>query len=479
MSTGETTVRNVVFIHTDQQRFDTLGCTGCPVAQTPNLDKLAAGGVNFLRHFVTSPVCSPSRGSMFTGKLLTEHGLWRNGCALPEDNVTLPQAMADAGLQTAHFGKLHLYPIIRRVAPHPPYGFDVCEVAEGDQQLLDDDYFRWLRMEHPGVFVEYLQETYREQHAQGFTSSIPEPCHLSTWVTDRAVDWLQNRRDPRRGFFLSVGYFDPHHAFNPCEPYASRFDGVEVPAPRFRDGAIDSKPAHYRSRFTEVRDHTGDRDAIERTTRAYHAMVAHVDFCVGRLVAALEKTGLWGQTAVVFTSDHGELLGNHGMLWKGPFMLDDLLRVPFIVGGMGGHGVSGAPGRRVEGLSSSIDLMPTMLKLVGAPIPDGCRGVALLDDAPGMGDGTRRDHVLAEWEHDVPAESDSLRCIRTPRWKLVRYNRAPEVGELYDLENDPDEFENRFADPSLRGVQSELCERLESEYDEISFRPATPYLGGW
>jgi arylsulfatase A-like enzyme len=466
--------RNVVLLMTDQQHYRTLGCHGAAEARTPNLDRLAAGGIDFRQHIVTNPVCAPSRASLMTGKYITEHGLWANGVRLPEaGNVTLPQALGAAGFQTAHFGKLHLVPIINRTEKHPPYGFEVCEVSEGDQQLLDDEHFRWLRREDPDLFVRYVNEMFQKGHADGYKSLLPEERHLSTYVTDRAVDWLARRRRRDRPFFLSVGTFDPHHAFNPCEPYASMYDDIDVEPPAWRDDSLAARPAAYRRHFEGCKAVTRDPARITAVRRAYHAMVAHIDACVGRLVRALEQEGLARDTVVIFTSDHGELLGNHGLLWKGPYLLDDLMRVPMIVAPLAGRGGMGIA---CDEVTSGVDLMATVLALAGAaggPVESGRRMVDadlnLLPDGP-------RGYALAEWEHPKAADNSSLRMIRTREHKLVLYNGSTE-GELYDLSADPQEFTNRWSDPAYAAVRRRLIDQLAAVY--LASRPRTPFEGAW
>lgn len=469
--------RNVLLILTDQQRFDTLGCNGSAVARTPNVDRLAATGLNFQNHFVANPVCGPSRASIMTGKHITEHGLWANGCRLPAHQQTLPQVMAGHGFHTAHFGKFHLEPIIPRIRPHAPYGFDVCEVAEGDQQLIDDDYFRWLRTQHPDLFVAYLDEMYSKGHANAYTSIMPEEHHLSTWVTGRANDWLRHRRPADKPFLLSVGYFDPHHAFNPCEPYASAFADADVPQPRFDEAALDAKPAQYRQRFKTVRGTTRDAEKMTAVSRAYHAMCAHLDKCVGDLLTTLEEQGLAEDTVVIFSSDHGELLGEQGLLWKGPFLLDDLLRVPLIVN------VPGAPlrpegGETVTSLTSAVDLLASVQAGGGVSTDRITRasGRPMFDHDFNLHPDGERDHVLAEWEAPNDGSSSSLRCIRTATHKLVHYNRSDE-GELYDLHDDPGEMHNCYDAPGSAAVRDGLFSQLSDHY--LSRCPDTRCEGGW
>ncbi len=465
-------LRNVILIMTDQQHYKTMGCTGEKAARTPNLDRLAADGLVFTNHFVTNPVCSPSRASIMTGKYITQHGLWCNGVALPEAQQTLAQAMSEGGRQTAHFGKLHLHPIIRRTQPHPPYGFQVCEVGEGDQQLIDDDYFRWLRSEHPDTFVQYLTEMFVEGHAKAYTSKLPEEMHLSTWLTRRSIDWLKHRRDPERPFFLSLGFFDPHHAFNPCEPYAGRHLDSPVSNPVFEEGAIEKKPSHYHSHYNHCRKITRDPSRIMPIRRSVLAMMEHIDTCVGQLLETLREEGLEGETAVVFTSDHGELAGNHGLLWKGPYLLDDLMRVPLIVN-VPGRSLGGC---RIQGLTSGVDLMQTLCRMVDVQNDNTQSGRAFLDHDLNLFPEGERDCVLAEWESAGNSATASLRMVRTKESKMVYYNNSEE-GELYDLIADPLEMNNLYNQPEAADRQRQMLEMLQQEY--FRRRPPIQFHGGW
>lgn len=461
---------NIVLITSDQQRYDTLGCTGCLVAQTPNLDALAARGTLFHQHFVTNPVCSPSRGSFMTGLYPNESGLWANGCALPEDRPTLASTLRGAGYQTAHVGKLHLVPILNRVAPHPAYGFDTHEVGEGDQMYVHDDHWNDLRTTDPMAYVDFMHEAYEHGHAKGYTSKLPESLHHSSWVTRRSLDWLEKTRDARRPFFLNVGYFDPHHAFNPIEPWASRFADVDVPEPFHDPLVIHERPACYRGNYAFGRFALKDADARRAVLRAYHAMISHLDHCVGQLLAGLKRHDLLDNTVVVFTSDHGEMLGHHGMLHKGPFFLDDLMRVPLIVA------APGAEPAESDRLTSMIDLMRTFTEWAGChcPSPHG-KPLQSLDNRLLPEDS--HEAVFAQWENPAVDSPDrSIRMVRTDRHKLVTY-ADPDVGELYDLHEDPRETRNRFGDPDCRDTRNDLTNRINSCLHHA--RPETPAIIGW
>ncbi len=456
---------NIVLITSDQQLYRSLGVTGSAVAKTPNLDRLASQGLLFRKHFVTNPVCSPSRGSFMTGLYPCESGLWDNGCALPQDRPTLASALG-AGYQTAHVGKLHLVPILPRVGPHPAYGFDHIEVGEGDQMYPCDDHMNYVRQADPIGYVEIMTEAYEQGHGKAFTSKVPEAFHHSTWTTDRAIDWLDNSRTSDKPFFLNVGYFDPHHAFNPIEPWASMFDDAELELPEHDPAAIDKRPRHYRGPYEGAQKNFRTPGRLEGITKAFHAMMAHLDHCLGRLLATLDDIE---NTVVVFSSDHGEFLGNHGMLHKGPYMLDSLMHVPAIV-----RTPSGRTGT-VDGLTSMIDLMRTFTHLAAVENPSP-HGLPMVDrDGTPTPEGTH-EAVFAQWERGDNVPESSQRMIRTEHHKLIKY-ADENIGEFYDYEDDPTEQANLYYDPTHAELRAELTERLAPQL--AMTRPDVPNTPGW
>ena len=461
---------NILFILTDQQRYDTLACNGASFAKTPNLDRLAKSGASFHQHVVANPVCSPSRASIWTGQAPSAHGLWANGGALDSSAETIASHLTTHGYQTAHFGKMHLVPILNRVDAHPAFGFQKIEVAEGDQQYPPDDaYFNWLRAREPMRFAELLEELYTKGQADGYASRLPRPLHQSEWTTDRASDWLQNERDENHPFFLSVGFFDPHHAFNPVREFWDLFEETNFP-PAARDQEWDSlRPEQYATRRQGLAKFFSDPAKLQATIRAYHAMVAHVDACIGRLLDALKTTGLDNQTLIVFSSDHGELLGDHGMLWKGPFLLDSLMRVPLI---MAGPGIPA--GHRFDAPTSSLDFFPTFARLAGADTPH-LPGRSLLRK-----DGTLEppdpDRLCyAEWDAPGDGPASCLRMLRSGRDKIIINPLRPEIGEYYDLISDPHECRNRWnaVDPRQQELRNEILTLWHRPH------PDTPVIEGW
>lgn len=445
--------KNIILIMTDQQHFDSLGAHGTSEARTPNIDRLAKGGLLFKNHFVTNPVCSPSRGSIMTGKHISEHGLWANGCTLPEENVTIPQALKSAGYTTAHFGKLHLTNILGREEVHPSYGFDVCEVSEGDQHLTDDVWGAWLKENNPQLHAAYFKQEEEMPHQAGYKNVLDEAHHLSTFITDRSVSWLKGAAAKTNPFFLSVGYFDPHHHFNPCDPYYSEFEDTPMSEPKYNPESKETRPDHIKGRVGE----TVKKEEITKMRRAFHAMVSHIDACVGRIVSVLEKEGMADDTVILFTSDHGDMLGNHNIYFKGPMMFDDLLRVPFIVSGGGLQ--SGA----FDELTSGVDILPTICSIADAPIPDLVSGKTIVTGEGELFPEGKRNHIIAEWDNNSGGADDSVRCIRTDSKKLVYYP-GKDFGELYNLKEDPEEFYNRYNDPAYKNDLLEMKEKLLAEY---------------
>jgi arylsulfatase A-like enzyme len=396
-----------------------------------------------------------------------------NGCSLPQSQTTIPTMLKAGGYQSAHFGKLHLVPIISRTETSPSYGFDTCEVSEGDQQLIDDAHFRWLRKKHPDTFLSYFQEMWREGHADGYTSKIPEEQHLSSWTTSRALEWLEKGRDREKPFFLQVSFFDPHHAFNPCEPYASMFENVDVGEPVFNEQSMATRPQHYRDSYSTWKEITSDKARIKKIRQSYHAMVAHIDVCVGRLIDELRKQRLADDTIIMFTSDHGEMLGNHGLLYKGPFMLDDLLHVPLIAGIADGT----ERNIRTAQLSSAVDFFATFANIAGITDAPSNSGNAFLNADLSLAPEGKRDFILAEWEDlDARHQTSGLRCIRTERSKLITY-KDPSVGEFYDLQSDPNEFINHFWNSNHSAEKKHLHSLLQTCYP--AKRAPTPVEAQW
>jgi arylsulfatase A-like enzyme len=462
--------KNIIFFLTDQQHFCTIQENGCPEAKTPNIDRLAREGINFQNHFVANPVCSPSRGAIWTGRYPSENGLYSNGCTLPETEITLPMVLKEHGYATGHVGKLHLEPTMTHGTTHRTYGFDHCLIAEGDQYLTHDDYNMWLREKDPQAFFNYYHQMAEEGHAKAYVANIPEELSMNAWVTDQSIGWMKAKATADQPFFLSMGYFDPHHAWNPCEPYASRFAFEQVSPPTYDAEDIRKKPSLW-----EEWGPARDPFTISSIIRSYHAMIAHLDDCLGRLIEALEQSGQLENTIIIFSSDHGEFLGNHGRLFKGPYLCDDLLRVPMIIwDGAGRNSVKG----KTDTLTSSLDLFPTFLSLAGIRDLTPSRASRMVDTDLNIAPDGDRQFAISEWRmHPCSGKvTDDILSIRTKMERYVWYANTQEE-EYYLHAKDPYELDNRAGDPQTEDQCRQLAELLNQHAPNRGDwpRPAAPW----
>lgn len=496
---------NVLCIITDQQRADHLSCSGNPVLRTPNMDRIAQEGVRFSRAYVNCPLCMPSRATLFTGETPRGHRVRTNGIPLDPCIPTMPQALADAGYRTHSVGKLHMrcYQNVRGLSleqhdpnvhaensglwmngqisrlPQPYYGLQTAEFTGGHGHGVFGDYLNWLRREHPGAVALASKACARVPPTgadQSWKSALPAELHHSTWVADRTIAFLQEAAQRDQPFFLWCSFPDPHHPYCPPAPYDSMYAPEDVPPPTRRPGELDDLAPFFRQIYERDVQVSG-RGAATRMSDEHmreiiahtYGMVALIDENVGRILDTVDEAGLRENTIVMFMSDHGDMLGDHWLLNKGPFHFEGLLRVPFMwrwPGHFREHTTVDTP-------VSLLDFAPTVLDLCGVPVPEGAvppepEAPQMLAPWPGrslapqlmQAEAAGRDAVLIENDEDYLGLR--LRTIVTDRYKLTVYAGQP-FGELFDLQDDPGELWNRYHDPEYRAVREELRARLLDE----------------
>ncbi|MBI4204171.1 MAG: sulfatase-like hydrolase/transferase [Betaproteobacteria bacterium] len=485
---------NILLITSDQQRADCFGFENRHI-RTPHIDRLAREGTRFSACITPNLVCQPSRASILTGLLPLTHGVWDNGVDLDPriGEQGFAGTLARAGYQTAFIGKAHFAtkatfrptgtPECRssgeKFGPRwfgPYMGFQHVELAvlghfENPCPLerpLIGHYERWLYTRAPEEEVERL---YRESlapltgAAQTWHSALPAAWHSSEWIGDRAIEWLR-QRDAAQPFCLWVSFPDPHQPFDCPAPWNFMYDSKDVPLPVHRVRDLDRRPWWHRASL-EGKPQLGDAallnvrakmsripdqsDAqLAAMTANYYGMVSLIDHNVGRIVTALSDLGLARETLVVFTADHGEMLGNHGMYLKGPWPYEDLLRVGLVVAGP-----DVVAGRIVDEPVSTLDLAPTFYDYARVSAPYELQGRSLKSLLEG---GTEtRDVAYSEW-HVHPSRCGvalKLRTVRTRTHKCT-FELDSGAGELYDLVNDPQEMRNLFDDPGYARVRAEL-----------------------
>lgn len=494
------TQKNILILHTDQQRYDSLGSNGNPFARTPNLDALAADATCFTRHIAASPICMPSRASLMTGLYPPGHNVYTNGVALNRQEYTIanpapqwleteippvPPTLADvfarAGYDTVAFGKLHLTPHLAPTScgyPEtyalwhsgelsewrgPYYGFRQVELTlgHGGQVFETGHYALWLQREHPEAHQQlaaHSKQAARPVAGLADLYSLPAPEALlpSAWLAERFAAYLEAR--PLRPFFAFIGFPDPHHPFTPSQQALAEFEGMPVQEPRDADGqGLPAAP--LRDRFGTDISHLSPEDK-RQIIRYTYAMVAQIDRAVGRILEALKAHHLYEDTIILFTSDHGDFLGDHGRLRKGEVGSHALLHVPCILR---------APGAQlppqVSAPMSNADILPTLAALAGVEAPAWVHG-------KDMGRVIRQGevhHVFAFCADGNPAHVNYT--VYDPHYRMTYYPYNEYV-ELFDHREDPAETNNlAMSQPrTVLRLMSVLQERMLHYHNPILSR---------
>ena len=481
---------NILVIITDQQRQDHLGCYGNPVVRTPQLDQLAEQGIRFDRHYVNNPLCMPGRATLFTGMTPRAHTVRTNGINLPRCLPVLPEILKSNGYQTHLVGKLHLDSyeskvngLRREIDNHHDFqtgrevwGFETGEMSLYHGTHVKGAYQSWLSHKlngNPSPWQNHLNNIgYGAE--QCIYTEITEELHHSSWIAERTIHFLKNR-DKTRPFFLWCSFPDPHHPYCPPKKYADIYQPKTIPLPVRRIGELDDLSPHFRLAYEGTQQFAGRalnmpskmsdiqyREVIALT----YGMITLIDVNVGRILRALHDSTLEDNTLVIFTSDHGDMMGDHWLCNKGPFHFEGLLKVPFIVRWPGTH----KPGSIVSSLTSHLDFLLTILDIAEISYPEG--NVPDPPEAPFQrpplvgksmkplltGEATKiHDAVLIENDEDYIGSN--LRTVITNRYKLTCYS-GHDFGELFDLQNDPHELRNLWNVPEHENLKLEMKARL-------------------
>ena len=459
---------NVLWICTDQQRADSLGCYGNSFVRTPNIDGLAEKGVLFESAFAQSPVCTPSRSSFLSGRYPRTTRCRQNGQSIPDSEVLVTRLLADAGYSCGLSGKLHLSCCNPKHCKNTERrindGYHIFNWSHDAHDFWPtNEYFHWLK--EKGVKFE----TKPLPDCSFVLDGMPAEHHQTTWCAERAIRFIEGCASHDKPWLFSLNIFDPHAPFDPPREYLERYLKIldEIPLPNYRDGELDSKSELQRleHQYSLNSGSIGKYTVPAMTERdhrliraAYWAMANLIDVQVGRLMEALQKTGQLENTIVIFMSDHGELLGDHGMYYKGPIFYDPSVRVPLIIS----RPVAIPEGVRSEALVELVDLPQTLLDFAGLAHHPGMQGVSLKPLLTGEADlNTHKEDVYCEYYNALPWNNPHAygTMIRDGRYKLIRYH-GPADGELYDLEKDPGETVNLYRDPAYGDIRLRMYERM-------------------
>lgn len=460
---------NILFLMTDQQRWDAMGCSGDWV-ETPNLDRIASKGVRFTNCVTTSPVCIPTRLSLATGLYPHNTGVWDNmNHQMPPERPTWMQAVQDAGYRTSLFGKTHLHPhsgdLREREGLMNAYGLDDVNEIGGPRASAKVLSHMTVEWETKGLW-----DTYRADYRERFStkpylvrpSTLGLENYADIYVGQQAKQYLQNynREEP---WCCWVSFGGPHEPWDTPEPYASMYDPEEMP-PAIPRQPTGDRPHGHLDRLMERLNPTFEPGEIGRLRANYAGNVTLIDAQIGEILDAIERRGELENTVIVHTSDHGEMNGDHGLIYKSNF-LNGAVRIPLLVRTPKASGLETPPtGTICESPVEWIDIGPTLVELAGGELAHRQFGKSLcrvLADT----EATHRDFAISEIQGEI--------MLLNREWKAA-VNADGEVYLLFDVQNDPDETHNLAGKPEVADVETalrlQILERLVQTQLKEPFR---------
>ncbi len=432
---------NILLITTDQQRHDTCGPDAPPFMRTPHFDHLTREGVRFRRAYADCPICVPSRVTIMSGRTIYSHGMTHFGDtrSVLENDDSLPNCLNRLGYHTIAVGKMHFSPQRSR------HGFQ--------EMIIPDDYYRWMRTTgHP---YQPMRHGLGQNELYPGMATVPESLTLTSWTAEQCVQYIRERRDPNRPFFMWCSFSKPHPPLDPPEPYYSMYRDCDIPEPVFGDWSDDGRAPEQFKRNRQLQSYDMVPPQIIREARAaYYGLITQNDYNMGWVFAALQDRGLFNETLILYTSDHGEYLGDHhsgGKLhWHEPSA-----HVPFAMR-LPRSWEPRLHGTTSDALVTLADILPTVVRAAGGEPPEAADGQDLV--------------AVARGEHPAPRDALFGACgsgdpikhyyaITDGRWKYIHYTEGP-CEQLFDLQNDPRELTNLAEHPEHVDVRHRLRDRL-------------------
>ncbi len=514
---------NFLFIITDQHRADHLGCYGNPIINTPNIDAIAGQGTRWENFYVANPICMPNRASIMTGRMCSAHGARHNGIPLSKDHTTFVELLRDASYRTALIGKSHLQsftglpatntfkavPGLHAPSPHlrdaykhnrhskdydlevvprwdTPlaermdghfYGFEHVEVAADHGDAASGDYLLWARQQHAD-FDSLVGKTNalgdnRINAPQAWRTAVPEELYSTSWIADRSAAWLREQAQSDEPFFLQMSFPDPHHPFTPPGRYWDMYHPADMTLPAsFGKGTLPPIQAMQQAldKGTDPRDNQNPfavtADEAKSIIALTFGMISMIDDAIGRVMKQLHDSGLADNTVVIFTSDHGDYMGDHGLMLKLLLHYQGLIKVPFIW-----YDPQRTSTTVVNtDLGSSIDISTSILARAGIQAYNGIQGRNLLGSKSPSAIIVEEDSQRTMIGFDKPQR---VRTVVTDRYRMS-LREGEDWHELYDLANDPHELNNVYQDESLREVRAELTTTMLQRMIELQDRAPLP-----
>jgi arylsulfatase A-like enzyme len=479
---------NIVFIMADQLGAKFLNCYGGGVDSTPVLDQLASRGTLFSRCYATHPMCAPNRATMLTGRSAEVHGVVKNNLVLQPDQLTYTQILQRNGYRTGGFGKFHHDPMhLPPPANYQHLGFDETVITE-DPKL--GAWLDWIKQDHPEYYETALAVSWPMPWASSYGSQqenllpqinaarekilnpiiqqsswgvmhpspLPKELHQTTFITDRTLDFIKRHQAEHADhpFFTFVSYVDPHDPYDPPAPYDRMFSPEDMSEPILPEkDPLPIKVLEDSRDFNGFRSISTDIEAIRKLRALYHGSIRFIDDQIGRLVEFLKENSLIENTIIIFTTDHGDMMGDHGLITKGVKHYDAGIRCPLIVSGAGI-----TPGV-VDRLVCSLDFFPTLCDWAGAETRPPLEGLSFAPDCAGQNAENTRPAVTVQAQNE-PNGGQALSLITEDGWRLTQYDH-PSQAELFNLTNDPDERTNLYGQPEHEVRRRELQKMLTCE----------------
>lgn len=460
---------NYVWICTDQQRYDTIEALGNTHIRTPNLNRLMGEGVTFTRAYAQSPLCTPSRAAFLTGRYPKSTRSSINGNAIfSRDETLVTKILNDNGYTCGLVGKLHLTAAYNRREARTDDGYSYFQWSHMPIDNWEpgiNNYQDWLREKGVDWSKEYESPCAVWPPVKGYPlperiKGMKDENHQTTWCVEKAIEFMDGCEGP---WCVSINMYAPHPPFDPPQEYKDRLRIEDMPLPLYKEGELDNKPPCQKDCYLNgsqngmVRDTATMTDMEKReVTRDYYALIEHVDTNVGRLLDYLDKNNLRENTVVIFMSDHGEMLGDHGIYWKGGYFYEGLIHVPLIMS---------CPGLikqnvKADALVELADIAPTILELAGIPVPPFMQSKSFAGILTGEKPADRhKDAVYAEYYYSASMLHEVYATMYFDgRYKMIAHHGS-DISELYDIENDPNEFENLWNKPGMEAFQASMLKK--------------------
>ncbi len=477
---------NILWITSDQQHYSTIGCMDSRI-HTPNLDRLSNEGTTFTRAYCPNPTCTPTRASLITGQYPSQHGAWTLGTKLPESAKTIGEYLGNESYKTALIGKAHFQPTksteeysslesmpllqdldFWRSFEDEFYGFQRVELARNhtNEFLVGQHYALWMEEKGYDNWREYfLGPTGTMDPEERYNWKIPEEIHYDAWIAERTNALIEEYREEEKPFFIWSSFFDPHPDYFAPSPWDTMYDDVELEVPTIVQGEHNKNPEHFRmtqdkeADFSDYKEtgfychgmhpHTKvTEEMAKKNMSVYYGMVSLMDKYIGKILDKLDECGLAENTVVVFTTDHGHFFGQHGLHAKGPFMYEDMIKIPFIAR-YPNHIPAGVKSTSMQSL---VDVAPTCMEYCGLSVPNTMSGKS----QKGVWNGEKREvrkHIICEHHHE-PTKVH-LKTYVDERYKITVYYNSQD-GEIFDLEQDPNEVNNLWNEEKYKDLKESL-----------------------